>query len=87
MGAGVLETVARIVHLGGAEDKAARVAEMRARFEARTGAYVPEDAWFEDEHPGQGRRNFLEQIHRKANHLNCMHQNTFSRNSCSRYAP
>jgi hypothetical protein len=48
MGAGVLETVARIVHLGGAEDKAARVAEMRARFEARTGAYVPEDAWFEE---------------------------------------
>jgi hypothetical protein len=48
MGAGVLETVARIVHLGGAEGRAAQVAAMRARFEAATGAYSPEDSWFEE---------------------------------------
>lgn len=48
MGAGVLETVARIVHFGGTEDRAARVREMRSRFEARTGAYAPEDPWFEE---------------------------------------
>jgi hypothetical protein len=45
---GVLETVARIVELGGAPARAARVAEMRARFEGRTGAFAPEDAWFEE---------------------------------------
>jgi hypothetical protein len=45
---GVLEAVARIVQLGGAPDRAARVAEMRARFEARTGAFSPEDSWFEE---------------------------------------
>jgi hypothetical protein len=45
---GVLETVARIVQLGGAPERAARVAEMRARFEARTGAFAPEDGWFEE---------------------------------------
>src|SRR5580692_5068233 len=48
MGAGVLETVARIVHLGGASGQAARVAGMRSRFEASTGAYAPEDPWFEE---------------------------------------
>lgn len=45
---GVLETVARIVELGGAPAQAAHVADMRARFEARTGAFAPEDAWFEE---------------------------------------
>jgi hypothetical protein len=48
MAAGVLETVARIVHLGGASARATRVAEMRSRFEAATGAYSPEDPWFEE---------------------------------------
>jgi hypothetical protein len=47
---GVLETAARIVELGGAASpgRAARVADMRARFEARTGAFAPEDPWFEE---------------------------------------
>jgi hypothetical protein len=45
---GVLETVLRIVQLGGGPEHAARVAEMRARFEARTGAFKPEDPWFEE---------------------------------------
>lgn len=45
---GVLETVQRIVQLGGRPEHAARVAEMRARYEARTGAYRPEDPWFEE---------------------------------------
>jgi hypothetical protein len=45
---GVLETAARIVHLGGEAQRAGRVAEMRARFEARTGAFTPEDPWFEE---------------------------------------
>jgi len=48
MGAEVLETVGRIVQLGGTVNRAARVAEMRSRFEASTGAYAPEDAWFEE---------------------------------------
>jgi hypothetical protein len=48
MGAGVLETVGQIVHFGGAAESAARVAQMRARFEALTGAYAPDDAWFEE---------------------------------------
>ncbi|MGH7298172.1 MAG: hypothetical protein ACRELB_24745, partial [Polyangiaceae bacterium] len=43
----VLEAAGRIVQLGGAPERAARVAEMRARFEAKTGAFVPDDAWFE----------------------------------------
>jgi hypothetical protein len=46
---GVLEAAARIVQLGGgAPATRARVAEMRAAFEARTGAFSPEDAWFEE---------------------------------------
>ncbi len=45
---GVFETVARIVELGGARQRALRVAEMRAAFEAGTGAFAPEDAWFEE---------------------------------------
>jgi hypothetical protein len=45
---GVLETVSRIVQLGGAPEQRARVAEMRARFEERTGAFQPEDGWFEE---------------------------------------
>lgn len=44
----MLEAIGRIVHLGGTPDRAAQVAEMRARFEARTGAFAPEDAWFEE---------------------------------------
>lgn len=45
---GVLETAAHIVQLGGGAELAARVAEMRAGFEARTGAFAPEDPWFEE---------------------------------------
>jgi hypothetical protein len=45
---GVLETAARIVELGGAPDRAPRVAAMRAHFEERTGAFAPEDPWFEE---------------------------------------
>jgi hypothetical protein len=44
---GVLEVAARIVQLGGAPERARQVAELRAAFEARTGRFVPEDAWFE----------------------------------------
>jgi hypothetical protein len=47
-GMGVFETVTRIVQLGGTPKTAARVAEMRAQFEARTGAFAPEDPWFEE---------------------------------------
>jgi hypothetical protein len=43
---GVLEAAARIVQLGG--EKRERVAEMRASFEARAGAFAPEDPWFEE---------------------------------------
>jgi hypothetical protein len=46
-GVGLYETVARVVSLGGMAEKAVQVAAMRARFEARTGAFAPEDAWFE----------------------------------------
>lgn len=45
---GVLETATRIVQLGGATERLARVAEMRARFEERTGAFAPDDPWFEE---------------------------------------
>ena len=45
---GVLETAAHIVQLGGGPEHASRVAEMRAGFEARTGAFAPDDAWFEE---------------------------------------
>jgi hypothetical protein len=45
---GVLETAAHVVELGGGAGLAPRVAEMRAAFEARTGAFVPEDPWFEE---------------------------------------
>ncbi|HEX8793538.1 MAG TPA: hypothetical protein VF765_21495 [Polyangiaceae bacterium] len=45
---GLLETVARIVQLGGAPARAARVAALRARWEERTGAFSPEDPWFEE---------------------------------------
>ncbi len=45
---GVLETAAHVVELGGEAALAPRVAEMRAAFEARTGAFVPEDPWFEE---------------------------------------
>jgi hypothetical protein len=49
MGApGVLEAVARIVELGGAPAQAARVAALRASFEGRTGAFAPDDPWFEE---------------------------------------
>jgi hypothetical protein len=39
---------ARIAELGGGERHRERVAEIRARFEARTGAFSPEDPWFEE---------------------------------------
>jgi hypothetical protein len=45
---GVLEALFRIVELGGAPEHAARVAELRAHFEERTGAYAPDDPWFEE---------------------------------------
>jgi hypothetical protein len=45
---GVLETAARIVQLGGDAALVSRVAAMRADFEGRTGAFVPEDSWFEE---------------------------------------
>jgi hypothetical protein len=44
----VLDAVARIVELGGAPDRQAIVGALRARFEGRTGAFAPEDAWFEE---------------------------------------
>ena len=44
---GVLEAFSRIVQLGGAPERGARVHEMRAAFELRTGAFAPEDPWFE----------------------------------------
>jgi hypothetical protein len=47
-GMGVFDAVTRIVQLGGMPEKAARVAEMRALFETRTGAFAPEDPWFEE---------------------------------------
>jgi hypothetical protein len=46
---GVLEAAARIVQLGGgAPARRARAAELRAEFETRTGAFSPDDAWFEE---------------------------------------
>lgn len=39
---------ARIVELGGAPGRARQVAELRAAFEARTGSFASEDAWFEE---------------------------------------
>jgi hypothetical protein len=44
---GVLEAAARIVELGGAEHRM-RAVEMRAHFEERTGAFSPDDPWFEE---------------------------------------
>jgi hypothetical protein len=45
---GVLETAAHIVELGVGAEIASHVAAMRAGFEARAGAFVPEDPWFEE---------------------------------------
>src|ERR1019366_1921638 len=50
---GVLEAAARIVQLGGASrespaGRVARASEMKAAFEGRTGAFSPEDPWFEE---------------------------------------
>ncbi len=42
------ETVSRVVSLAAAPEQAARVAAMRARFEEATGAFSPDDAWFEE---------------------------------------
>jgi hypothetical protein len=47
-GQGVLEAVARIIELGGDAEQGARVAALRAEFEARTGAFAPDDPWFEE---------------------------------------
>ncbi len=44
----VLETVARIVELAGAPRHAATASALRAAFAARTGAFAPDDAWFEE---------------------------------------
>jgi hypothetical protein len=52
MGMGLLETVARIVQLGGAPARAERVAALRANWEERTGAFSPEDPWFEERSRG-----------------------------------
>jgi len=49
---GLLETVARIVQLGGAPARAERVAALRASWEERTGAFSPEDPWFEERSRG-----------------------------------
>ena len=43
-----LDAVTRIVQLGGDPARAPLVAEMRARFEERTGPFAPEDEWFEE---------------------------------------
>jgi hypothetical protein len=45
---GLLDAAARIVQLGGEPERAASVADMRSRFEERTGAFAPEDPWFEE---------------------------------------
>lgn len=45
---GLLETVARVVQLGGSPASAERVAALRASWEERTGAFSPEDPWFEE---------------------------------------
>ena len=44
----VLEAAARILQLGGEPSRAAHVAAMRATFEGRTGAFAPEDSWFDE---------------------------------------
>ena len=45
---GLYETVARIVALAGAPERAAEVAVMRSRFEELTGAFSPDDGWSEE---------------------------------------
>jgi RecB family exonuclease len=45
---GVLDAMSRIIELGGAPERAERVASLRATFEARAGDYAPEDPWFEE---------------------------------------
>ena len=45
---GALEVVTKIVQLGGEPRRASAVAAMRSAFEARTGAFVPDDPWFEE---------------------------------------
>jgi hypothetical protein len=47
-GASVLDAVARIVALGGSERRREIVGWLRHRFEERTGAFAPEDPWFEE---------------------------------------
>ncbi len=44
---GVLEAAARIVELGGTGHRE-RTAALRAAFEAQTGAFAPDDPWFEE---------------------------------------
>jgi hypothetical protein len=44
----VLQAAARMVELGGVRDRQGTVGALRAKFEARTGAFAPEDAWFEE---------------------------------------
>ena len=44
----VLAAALRIVELGGARERQAAVGALRARFEGRTGAFAPDDAWFEE---------------------------------------
>jgi hypothetical protein len=44
---GVLETAMRIVERGGAPEFAERAVTLRREFEARTGEFSPDDAWFE----------------------------------------
>jgi hypothetical protein len=44
----LLETVARIVELGGAAEVSPRIAALKADFEKRSGAFSSEDPWFEE---------------------------------------
>jgi hypothetical protein len=45
---GALETMERIVRLGGEPHHAPHIRVLRTRFEALTGAFTAEDAWFEE---------------------------------------
>jgi hypothetical protein len=45
---GLLAAAARIVELAGAPERGASVARLRADFVARTGAFAPDDPWFEE---------------------------------------
>jgi hypothetical protein len=50
-------------------------------------ALISEHARLENEYAGQRGRDFVNRVHYGADYLHSIDQNTFSRNSCSRYAP